>query len=194
MEGQSMGHLLRGVLALVALVLVSSGASATALTFFWHYSGAGVSANGAIQADMVTGADWHVTGMGGQRNGVPVIASLVDYADGGDFIYKKQHRLDALGLSFVDLNGEAFKVYYDFSTPFDPYACGPLGSAGYCELGPGAVGTNGFDDPRREISFFAWWEDLPEPPGWTVMLAAALLGLVFARRGSTKAVAVAHSR
>jgi hypothetical protein len=83
----------------------------------------------------------------------------------------------------------AFNVYYDTSTT-DSYACGAVG---YCEIGPGVVGTSGLagPDPINPVVSFSLVA-VPEPSTWAMLtLGFASLGFVAFRRTGKSGFAVA---
>jgi hypothetical protein len=170
---------LASVLAGACVLALASGAGAK--TFDWSYvgtNGYAVSASGTLTATPLGGGAYQVTSMTGLRNGSPV-GGTTDYAFEDNIVYTSFPHLDYPGLAFT-VGSDAFNVYYDTSTT-DAYACGAVG---YCEIGPGVVGTDGLGpppDPTHTIDFSL--TAVPEPASWAMMLVGSFgLGAALRRR------------
>jgi hypothetical protein len=166
--------------------------AAKAVLFDWSYAGFNggpVAALGTLQATPDGGGVYTVTSIAGTRNGVP-ITGLTVYAGLDNLVYTDAANLygvdahvDYPGLAYTDLSGAAFNVFYDISAS-DPYNCGRIG---YCEIGPGIVGTSGLGPPRDSvgpIEFFTL-TGVPEPATWT-MLLIGFAGIGFAAYRRTR--------
>jgi hypothetical protein len=171
--------LLTSTLAGAAMLALACGASAK--TFNWSYvgtNGYSVSASGTLTATPLGGGAFQVTSMTGMRDGSPVDGTA-DYAFEDNVVYTTDPHLDYPGLAFT-VGSDAFNVYFDTETT-DAYACGAVG---YCEIGPGVVGTSGLGppvDPVHTINFSL--SAAPEPASWAIMLIGTFgLGAALRRR------------
>jgi hypothetical protein len=144
-------------------------APAKATVFDWSYTGLNgysVTASGTLVATPLGGGAFAVTAITGTHNGV-AITGLTSYAFQDNTVYTGFPQLDYPGLAFTDANGDAFNAFYDTATN-DAYACGFVG---YCEIGPGVVGTDGLGPPRDAEGPIAFTlTAVAEPTTWSLLL------------------------
>jgi hypothetical protein len=108
------------------------------------------------------------------------ITGLTTYAGDDELVYTTAPYVDYPGLAYL-AGGVAFNVYFDTSLT-DVYACGQIG---YCEIGPGASGTDGLGPPPDSIGPITNFTlvAVPEPAAWTLMLVGlGAIGAVARRR------------
>lgn len=165
-----------------AAAVMLQPALAMATTFDWSYAGFNgvpVTAMGQLTATPVGGGAFAVTSFSGMRNG-STITGLSTYAGDDNEVFSAGPFVDYFGLAYTDSSGAAYNVYYDASLT-DAYACGHIG---YCEIGPGTVGTSGLSPPDSigQISGFTL-AAVPEPASWALMvIGVGLSGACLRRR------------
>ncbi len=193
-----MGHVGSRVFAsagAVVLFLMSQAGPAGAAVFDWSYTVGGLTASGTLDANLISPGEYLVTSISGNRDGVPItgLAGLEAYAENDNNIFfpSSPSFLDFSGLSYVlnTASPNAFNVYYDASN-IDPYACRTSG-AGYCEIGPGVLGTTGLGPPTDTISAVSGFSlvgpinVVPEPSTWALLMLGFLgMGWVALRRAT----------
>jgi hypothetical protein len=176
------------VSALVCGAALAQASTAWADKFDWSYTGTNgyvVSAGGTLTATPLGGGAYQVTSISGLYNGSP-ITGLTVYAGQDNEVYTTSPHLDFPGLAFT-VGSSAYNAFYDTSTA-DAYNCGFVG---YCEIGPGVVGTSGLGPPRDPTNSIAFQlMSVPEPATWGLMLIGLCgLGAALRRNRATPAAA-----
>jgi hypothetical protein len=129
---------------------------ADAATFHWSYTGLDgdpVTASGTLEAiDSGCCGLLTVQSITGQRNGVTIdsVAPISGYAFNDNAIRPlgSPDQLTFEGLAF-SVAGSYFNIFYNYDLD-NVWSCGLIG---YCELGPGLLGSGGEGDLRRHIDF-----------------------------------------
>ncbi|MFY9970143.1 MAG: hypothetical protein WAK41_12140 [Roseiarcus sp.] len=173
------------VIATTAGIAVLGLQPAIAEVFDWSYSGTipgPVTASGTLDATPIGGGVYDVTSISGTRNGVAITGPTA-YAGEDNRVYISAPYVDYPGLAYTIADGTAFNVFYDPSTS-DSYACGAIG---YCEIGPGVVGTSGLGPPRDPVSQISTFTlvAVPELSTWA-MMGLGFAGLGFAAYRKTQ--------
>jgi hypothetical protein len=176
---------MRRLIWTLLLAIVVAPQPAGAVTFDWSYSGANANGSGTFDAVDNGSGRFTIGAISGTANKF-TITGLSDYFGPDKFLFTTPGKqLDIFGFSFTVENGDSYNILYsDALSGF--LSCGD--GAGYCQVGPGAPGSNGSDDNIVSIEFSASIAEAPLPAALPLFAAGAgLLGLFGLQRSRRKA-------